>query len=280
MQLIIFINKSQQIALRALNALEINHFRKFHLYVRQHDNKVSSRVCIFVCRKLFLLFFTIFHVNYRMKASLIYAWFFSFSSYIYRLCVILVYFISVEAKLNLFCDFSASFALLLFNSHTLLCKMCRLRLRNRMAEEWVCVHNGEVACNLTTCVHIQIYISYKNLPLADEINFACCWCLLIWKRERKSILFHVFRFSWINCLHGYIYEAFILKKKSRRGERWDEKGFHVAKLVAFTSYVRIINLYLNVKWNDATNIVWKIFDYILNQNSFLPFIIMIWRIIW
>jgi hypothetical protein len=66
-------------------------------------------------------------------------------------------------------------------------------------------------------------------------------------RERKSILFHVFRFSWINCLHGYIYEAFILGEDERKKSRLKEgveKGFHVAKLVAFTSYVRIININL------------------------------------
>jgi hypothetical protein len=79
----------------------------------------------------------------------------------------------------------------------------------------MCVHNGEVACNLTTCVYKQICIlrsRRKNLPLADEINSLVVVDAFWYESESgKAFCFMFFVFLWINCLHGYIYEAFILK---------------------------------------------------------------------
>lgn len=139
------------------------------------------------------------------------------------LCVILVYLISTEAKLNLFCDFSAlSLARCCFSS-TYKCVAVR-------------TYNGEVACNLTTCVCLYIF-HVMNISLLNDdddererergrelwkggASIRIWWMkkrswllFLICERERKSI-------SWINCLHGNIYEGERVESSGR-----DEKGF-------------------------------------------------------
>lgn len=77
------------------------------------------------------------------------------SSSLRVLCVILVYLISTEAKLNLFCDFSASFALSLAVAFPPLTNVSLF------------IHNGEVACNLTTCVCLYIF-HVMNISLLNE----------------------------------------------------------------------------------------------------------------
>lgn len=96
-------------------------------------------------------------------------------------------------------------------------------------------YNGEVACNLTTCVCLHIF-HVMNISLLNDddererergrklwkggASIRIWWMkkrswllFLICERERKSI-------SWINCLHGNIYEGERVESLGR-----DEKGF-------------------------------------------------------